>query len=196
MSEIKTVPFFRSYWKAIQRLNNDDRLLIFDSIMSYAFDGIYPDLTDYNACIWDLIEPNLSKSVQKAIANIDNGKKGGRKPNGNPTETQLEPNLNPSEKRIYLLSGMDKDILDYRLDRESKSLRKFPTLEEVKGFCLAENLSIDPSTFFNYYSANGWVDGNGNTISDWKAKLKTWETRERKPTKNSEEERDYSCIHL
>lgn len=50
-----------------------------------------------------------------------------------------------------------------------------PTLEEIKDYCLERNNSVDAERFFDYYSANGWVQGKGKPIKDWKACVRTWE---------------------
>lgn len=50
-----------------------------------------------------------------------------------------------------------------------------PSLEEVRSHCATKGSSIDPETFWNYYQANGWVQGRGKPIKDWKACVTTWE---------------------
>lgn len=50
-----------------------------------------------------------------------------------------------------------------------------PTLEEIKDYCLERNNSVDAERFFDYYTANGWVQGKGKPIKDWKACVRTWE---------------------
>ncbi|MBR6656561.1 MAG: hypothetical protein IKL18_00090 [Oscillospiraceae bacterium] len=52
-----------------------------------------------------------------------------------------------------------------------------PTLEEVKAYCSERNNGVDADHFFDYYSANGWVQGAGNPIADWQACIRTWERR-------------------
>lgn len=50
-----------------------------------------------------------------------------------------------------------------------------PTLEEVKAYCRERNNNVDAERFIDYYSANGWVQGKGKPIKDWKACIRTWE---------------------
>lgn len=35
-------------------------------------------------------------------------------------------------------------------------------------------LTLDPDSFFDYYSANGWRIG-GNPMRDWQAALRRWD---------------------
>ena len=50
-----------------------------------------------------------------------------------------------------------------------------PTLDEVKAYCSERNNHVDAERFVDYYSANGWVQGKGKPIKDWKACVRTWE---------------------
>ena len=50
-----------------------------------------------------------------------------------------------------------------------------PTLKEVKDYCSERKNNVDAERFFDYYSANGWVQGKGKPIKDWKACVRTWE---------------------
>lgn len=50
-----------------------------------------------------------------------------------------------------------------------------PTLQEIKAYCQERNNGVNPEKFFNHYEANGWVQGKGKPIKDWKACVRTWE---------------------
>ncbi|MEE0900482.1 MAG: hypothetical protein UIM25_06260 [Bacteroidales bacterium] len=50
-----------------------------------------------------------------------------------------------------------------------------PTLQEVKDYCSERKNTVDAERFFDYYSTNGWVQGKGKPIKDWKACVRTWE---------------------
>lgn len=54
-----------------------------------------------------------------------------------------------------------------------------PKLEEVTDYCRERNNGIDPQQFMDFYLANGWTQGKGKPIRDWKAAVRTWEGRER-----------------
>lgn len=54
-----------------------------------------------------------------------------------------------------------------------------PSVDEVRQYCLERGNDIDPVHFVDYYEANGWVQGKGNPIRDWKAVVRTWENRSR-----------------
>ena len=50
-----------------------------------------------------------------------------------------------------------------------------PTVEEIKAYCRDRKNGIDAQRLFDYYTANGWVQGKGKPIKDWKAVVRTWE---------------------
>ena len=50
-----------------------------------------------------------------------------------------------------------------------------PTIEEVKAYCSERGNSVNPSAFLAHYEANGWVQGRGKPIKDWKAAVRVWE---------------------
>jgi hypothetical protein len=70
-----------------------------------------------------------------------------------------------------------KEIKEVKEVKNSIGAKKFcpPALDEVKAYCLERNNGVDAEKFFDYYSANGWVQGKGKPIKDWKACVRTWE---------------------
>ena len=63
-----------------------------------------------------------------------------------------------------------------------------PTVEEVKKYCAERKNNIDAQKFVDFYTANGWVQGKGKPIKDWKAAVRTWERNSKpktEPKKNS-----------
>lgn len=70
-------------------------------------------------------------------------------------------------------------------EREKRKRFTPPTLEEVSAYCRELNSKIDPQQFIDYYTANGWVQGKGKPIKDWKAAVRTWNRRENKPQGNT-----------
>ena len=59
-----------------------------------------------------------------------------------------------------------------------------PALEDVTDYAEARarmgKPKIDPEAYYNFYEANGWVQGRaGKKIKDWRATYRTWEQREK-----------------
>ena len=58
-----------------------------------------------------------------------------------------------------------------------KPSQKFekPTFAEVQEYCRQRGNNVDPQRFIDFYTANGWVQGRGKPIKDWRAAVRTWE---------------------
>lgn len=54
-----------------------------------------------------------------------------------------------------------------------------PKVDEVRNYCVENGYPIDPERFIDYYTANGWVQGKGRKIKDWRACVRTWARREK-----------------
>ena len=68
---------------------------------------------------------------------------------------------------------LDKDIY---IGKSPRKVFKEPSLQEVSAYCKERNNSINPQTFIDHYTGNGWMVGK-NKMKDWKAVIRTWETR-------------------
>ena len=73
-----------------------------------------------------------------------------------------------------------------------------PSLQEVTDYCLERGNGINPQAFIDFYSSKGWKVGN-QPMKDWKACVRTWEQRDRKPVKvlpaQDFTQRDYSDVN-
>lgn len=58
-----------------------------------------------------------------------------------------------------------------------------PTLEEIEAYCKSRNNGVDAKRFFDYFTAADWVDSKGNKVRNWKQKVITWETYNKKEVK-------------
>lgn len=79
---------------------------------------------------------------------------------------------------IQDVSKMDTQV---RLgkDRRDRAPRfSPPSVEEVQVYCHERGSPIDPQAFVDFYTANGWKQGKGKPVVDWRACVRTWESRE------------------
>ena len=53
-----------------------------------------------------------------------------------------------------------------------------PTLDEVTAYCQERGNGIDPQSFIDHYTSNGWMVGK-TKMKDWRACIRTWEARRR-----------------
>jgi hypothetical protein len=92
--------FLRTFNESIEDLDPQDKCIMLEAIINYGLYGDEPVLTKgYLKGIWKLISSTIDVTSKKYDSSVENGKKGGRpkKPNSNPTVTQVKPNNNPTE---------------------------------------------------------------------------------------------------
>lgn len=117
--------------------------------------------------IYDIYENPLQEGKKQEVEN-------------QPLENQpleIQSVENPTQLNNKELSI--KELNNKELKRGKKFVK--PTLEQIKEYCLERNNNVDSERFFNYYEANGWVQGKSRKpIKDWKACIRTWEQNEKK----------------
>jgi hypothetical protein len=131
----------------------------------------------------------------KLIANWENGKKGGRPKKvvdmgeNNPAETQLEPNANPSvtQRNPTRNWGNPNETDKSRVDKSNeinkythaRNLSRPDSIEEVLACIGIPEYKMlnkaDAMAFYDHYEAQGWIAGNNVPISNWRAKLRSWQ---------------------
>lgn len=91
-----------------------------------------------------------------------------------------------------LLKGQKEDncppkieIKDRYKDK-NKDIFITPTLEEVEEYCKSRKSSVDPKTFYDYFTVGKWKDKNGDPVRNWKQKIITWEGRKQNKEENKE----------
>lgn len=92
-------------------------------------------------------------------------KEGATKPQDSPYEGATEePGEVPERK---------PDTEPEEVPKKGKNFKK-PTVEEVRAYCEERSNGIDPQSWIDHYTANGWKVGK-NPMKDWKAAVRTWE---------------------
>lgn len=185
--------FFLSYWLAIKRLPPEEFKNVMTAICEKAFfDNDDIELSGYEEGLFVLIKPSLLKSIERTKICSEKGKKGGRPKKEKPTESQLKAdNSRPKASETNLITEKEEELegegirsMDYKEDYSKQhsptKTKRFtpPSLEEVSAYCKERNNHINPESFIDYYSSNGWRVGN-STMKDWKAAVRTWEHRDK-----------------
>lgn len=69
-----------------------------------------------------------------------------------------------------------------------------PSIEEIESYCRERNNGINANNFFDFYESKGWMVGK-NSIKDWKACVRTWESRNKQQKVDVKMERlcKWSC---
>lgn len=66
--------FLESYFWALKELPEAERLMMYDAVLKYAFEGVTPELPAPLMGYFTLIKPSVDASLER----YRNGKRGGR----------------------------------------------------------------------------------------------------------------------
>lgn len=89
---------------------------------------------------------------------------------------------------------IEKDI---EIDKEKESKKKDspkrfvpPSFDEVQAYCTERRNGIDAEAFIDFYTSKNWYVGK-TKMTDWKAAVRTWESRNKKQGKTAYADTDY-----
>ena len=89
---------------------------------------------------------------------------------------------------------IEKDI---EIDKEKESKQKDspkrfvpPSFDEVQAYCTERRNGIDAEAFIDFYTSKNWYVGK-TKMTDWKAAVRTWESRNKKQGKTAYADTDY-----
>ena len=138
-----------------------DELLQYLYYIEYAFE----DLTD----ILDAKEIDYSEIITiSEVMNSNEHKEFERACKG---FEGLSKTLNYSNSDLNTNSDL------FKAKKSQKKQFIPPTLEEVTAYIQEKHYSVDPKTFFEYYTETEWKDVSGKKIKNWKGKVVTWNSR-------------------
>ena len=142
----------------------------------------------------DRYKPTVYKEEKALLKEKENGAYTFGIPNGNQMDTKCIPDGNQMDTQVRLELELGKSRLEEGKDNKTLSddsvrekRKRFvpPTVEEVQAYCDENKYNIDPVHFVDYYTANGWMAGK-NKMKDWKAAVRNWVNRDKKPEKKPE----------
>ena len=86
----------------------------------------------------------------------------------------------------------DKEIDKEKESKKKDSPKRFvpPSVEEVQAYCTERGNGIDAEAFIDFYKSKNWYVGK-TKMADWKAAIRTWESRNKKQGKTTYADTDY-----
>lgn len=180
MPKPKRPPWFKMFLRhkaLFEALSDEDAGVAIKAVMDYFESGqIARDVSPAVNVLVCAIKPDIDECADIYATRCENGKLGGRPKRS--VRNREEP---------YGFAGNHMEPCRTEERREKKEERsnmaatpphpRFipPTIEEVKAYCTARGNTVDAERFLDFYSANGWKQGRGKPIVDWKAAVRTWE---------------------
>ncbi len=113
------------------------------------------------------------------ITNWDKYQQPNQQPNQQTTNKQPTTNHIQEVKEVKEVKNIREDAnSQFAVDKKSKMF-KVPSIQEIRSYIKEKRFTFNADSFINYYESNGWKIGK-NSMKDWKAACRTWQTRENK----------------
>ena len=169
---MKYLKVFTNFAEIIEPLDDAEQGRLFRAMLRYAESGEQDELAGNERFVWAAARQIIDREREFCEKQTSNGSKGGRPKK--PTETQANPQKPTETQKSHKEKEKEKENLLSNDKRDSK-----PTVEEVAEYCKERNNGIDPQHFVDYYQSQRWKKANGQPLTDWKAAVRYWESRER-----------------
>ncbi len=140
-----------------------------------------------------LYQPRMKKDGEKSEKRVRAGQVGAQsrwnddeEDNNDDRKPIAKPIANVMAKPIAntLANAENEYVYENNIDKEEKEVQEKrkrttfepPTLEDVLSYCDERKNGVDAVAFYDFYEANGWVQGKqGKPLKDWKAAVRYWE---------------------
>lgn len=164
------------------------------SLFRYAKDGSTSELPADAAVAFSFIKAFMDENAEKYAQTIEKRRAAGRlgglatssKMQQNPAFAESATAKPPKQKQ----RSKQNDILD-NADKPRRPRFIAPDESDVLAFFAEQgSTNSEAASFYDYYTANGWTQGRGKPIKDWRAAARSWIRRAgqftQRPSANSE----------
>lgn len=185
----------------IDELDNEEAGIIFKAIYEYETTKKEPNLNKVLRIVFKQFKVKLDfydeNYKEKCETNRKNIQEYWNKTKNTNEYERIQMNTMATNKSKENKSKVKKN-------KENKNMCESntpPTLAEIISFCEENNMAdFDTEYFYEHYEANGWIDGNGNIIKSWKAKIRKWykddlkngKIKEKDPNENKKDEAGFT----
>ena len=186
MARVKqeTLTLFPDIMDITENFTNDQFGELMRAVFSYRFDGIMYTGKDGGVDVaFRMVKNQIDRYTKICETNSRNRKdkkEESHEIQGNYAESQeMQGNTPPIHSPIHNPIHSHKDIDSY-CTAKPPICTEFvpPTVDDVRNYCKENSYSVDPESFVDYYTSNGWQVGK-NKMKDWKAAVRTWQRKEK-----------------
>ena len=167
----------------LKELSMAERGRLFTSMLQYSIDGTEPALGGNERYIWPAAKQMIDDDAAAYQKMVEQRREAGRT-SANERQRALT-SVNESQRNQQYINPTI-DINPYIKETLSKEREKKrfvpPSLDEVTAYCTERHNTVDPEGFIAFYTSNGWKVGK-NPMKDWKAAVRSWEQRDKRPAK-------------
>ena len=197
MDELNSMTFYKSFYEAIEKLEDRQRLKMYDAIFDFQFRGIEPDFEsdpedNILNIIWALILPNIKASNVKKIAGAkgakarsankhaktasQNSKPKKQNENSNTSnieeevEEEVEEDIEVDAEEDMSAAAAHDNVLDFYLN----NINPIPTPREIE---LLESYETDTPEELILYAMEKAVDNKARSMGYIKSILNSWKAK-------------------
>lgn len=194
------VMFYFSLRPCLKRLNLEEKGRLLEAILDYAECGTIPEVDGMIGIAWDFVQPLIDQDASSYAEKCNKNRyatyvRESKKINQVPlpfddwkTSHVISHDENTSQPvssdiEWYPITITDSIPITNSITKESKADKPParshfvpPSVDEVREYCQSQGYTVDPTRFVNYYQSNGWKVGK-NTMKDWKAAVRSWNSR-------------------
>ena len=184
---------FHAYREKLATLSDEQLGRVFRAAMLYAETGKLSELPQIETLAFNFIRYDIDRTCEeyerKCATNRANASHRNRSQataNDGDQAVAAEDNEKVKEEKNQIKTNK-------RGATSPPTRTQQPTLDEIKEYCRERQSTVSAEAFFDFYTANGWKQGQGKPIKDWRAAVRTWERRDREsgkrfvPTENTDE---------
>lgn len=174
--------------RVLAKMDAESFKAVMMAICDYSEFGAEPTaLNDTEAMAFDMMREAIDRDNDKYLKRVEAGRKGGvasgearrsiakqneanepTQPNVNPTSTQHQPNPTSGNSSNSYEGGGEEEAIP-------------PTVEEVEAVIREKGLDVDAQEFLDRCEANGWKDGKGRPVVNWRTWLTGYALKAAKP---------------
>lgn len=192
---------FHSYRGKLSKLSDEQAGRVFRAALLYSETGALTNLEPLESLAFDFIKYDIDLTKQKYAERCAKNRENIRhryqldtvEYDCIPTHTtEYDGYQSKSKSKSESKSKTYKEC--DTANKPTKARARIPSLDEIKKYCRERRSTVSAEAFFDFYETNGWRQGQGKPIKDWKAAVRTWERRDREagktavPTENNPDE--------
>ena len=162
---------YRSFYEAISDLPATEQAAVWKAICEYSLNFELIELSGMASTVFKLVRPQLDANIKRYA----NGKKqDGSKLKAKPKQKGSETEANEKQKGSKREANENvNDNVNENVNVKESPRFAAPTLDEVKDFFKENGYTTEAATkAFTYYSEAQWRDSRGQTVKNWKQKMR------------------------
>lgn len=171
MAERLYIPVFLDWSESTKRLTAEEKGRLIDALVAYAKGEDWETILQGNEMfLADELRLKIDRHYEISSKRAVAGAKGGKQTQANASKTEQKQANTATNTKTNTNTNTKTYIF------------KPPAIDEVREYCKERDNNVDAEAFVDFYTSKGWMVGK-NPMKDWKAAVRSWEQRDKRPAK-------------